>query len=101
MFKSKNKKMIYTPVTPNFTVYMYTWGLWGYKLHGHVIMMQSKVLATAIKSILKKRKCNNSRNKLTKDTHIYTSFYMVHEASNTFKVACMFLWFYVSIQFAW
>ena len=37
MFKSKNKKKMYTPVNPIFT--LLKWGVRGYKSHGHVILM--------------------------------------------------------------
>ena len=37
MFWSKNKKNRYTPAYPSFTIRK--WGLRGYSLHGHVIVM--------------------------------------------------------------
>ena len=37
MFYSKNKKIMYTPVNPSFTIYK--WGVRGSFLHGHVFVM--------------------------------------------------------------
>ena len=37
MFRSKNKKNRYTPAYPSFT--MQKWGLRGYLVHGHVLLM--------------------------------------------------------------
>ena len=37
MFESINKKIMYTPVNPGFTIYK--WGVRGCILHGHVSMM--------------------------------------------------------------
>ena len=37
MFKSKNKKIRYTPVNPKFTILK--WGVRGYSLYGLVCMM--------------------------------------------------------------
>ena len=39
MFWSKNKKNMYTRVNPSFTIFK--WGVRGYTLHGHVILMVS------------------------------------------------------------
>ena len=38
MFKSKNKKIMYTPVNPSFTIYK--WGVRGSSLHGHVFVIR-------------------------------------------------------------
>ena len=37
MFLTKNNKIMYTPVNPNFAIYK--WGVMGPTFHGHVIMM--------------------------------------------------------------
>ena len=41
MFYGKNKKIMYIPVNPSFTIYK--WGVRGYKTHGHVILMHTKI----------------------------------------------------------
>ena len=43
MFKSKNKKLMYTPVNPSFTILK--WGVRGSSFHRHVIMMIEICLA--------------------------------------------------------
>ena len=40
--KIKNKKNMYTPAYPNFTIQK--WGLVGYTFHGHVFMMYSEIM---------------------------------------------------------
>ena len=44
MFLSSNKKIIYTPVNPSFTIWK--WGLRGSKLYRYVFLMQSKFSKT-------------------------------------------------------
>ena len=41
LFWSKNKKNMYTPAYPNFSILK--WGLRGYTLHGHVFLMPRNV----------------------------------------------------------
>ena len=49
MFKSKNKKIVYTPVNPNITIWK--WGVRGSSLHGHVSMMFCLIWLDALSQI--------------------------------------------------
>ena len=57
MFQSKNKKIMYTPVNPNFTIQ--TWGVRGSTLHGHVSLMSNRIWLEGINFGFKKSCCQN------------------------------------------
>ena len=51
MFWSKNKKNMYTPVNPSFTIQK--WGVRGYSLHGLVFVMLSFTVDYILEDVVK------------------------------------------------
>ena len=55
MFKSKNKKKMYTPVNPSFAIQK--WGVNGYELHRCVTMILNLAVGDTVKETKLMRGC--------------------------------------------